>query len=177
MQTKLLNAQAEQKQEILKLGKSLYQKAMKEVNAIVKENQRLLKQNERLTQENQSLKTKISAIDGNAIEKLRKEKDKEINRLQTECNKANSRAIHSDNIASKERSRADNAESLLSEILSVPEIRELWNSIQQNKKEFAKQMSQFIDSAKIAINAFAKDYEHSDFLPEQRENHQLGNTC
>jgi hypothetical protein len=169
MQTKLLNAQAEQKQEILKLGKSLYQKAMKEVNAIVKENQRLLKQNERLTQENQSLKTKISAIDGNAIEKLRKEKDKEINRLQTECNKANSRAIHSDNIASKERSRADNAESLLSEILSVPEIRELWNSIQQNKKEFAKQMSQFIDSAKIAINAFAKDYEHSDFLPEQRE--------
>lgn len=169
MQTKLLNAQAEQKQEILKLGKSLYQKAMKEVNAIVKENQRLLKQNERLTQENQSLKTKISAIDGNAIEKLRKEKDKEINRLQTECNKANSRAIHSDNIASKERSRADNAESLLSEILSVPEIRELWNSIQQNKKEFAKQMSQFIDSAKIAIYALAKNYEHSDFLPEQRE--------
>ena len=169
MQTKLLNAQAEQKREILKLGKSLYQKAMKEVNAIVKENQRLLKQNERLTQENQSLKTKISAIDGNAIEKLRKEKDKEINRLQTECDKANSRAIQADNIASKERSRADNAESLLSEILSVPEIRELWNSIQQNKKEFTKQMSQFIDSAKIAINAFAKDYEHSDFLPEQRE--------
>lgn len=169
MQTKLLNAQAAQKQEILKLGKSLYQRAMKEVNAIVKENQRILKQNERLTQENLSLKTKISAIDGNAIEKLRKEKDKEINRLQTECDKANSRAIQSDNIASRERRRADNAEGLLSEILSVPEIKELWDSIQQNKRDFAEQLNQFVESAKIAINAFAKDYEHADFLPEQRE--------
>lgn len=169
MQTKLLNAQAAQKQEILKLGKSLYQRAMKEVNAIVKENQRILKQNERLTQENLSLKMKISAIDGNAIEKLRKEKDKEINRLQTECDKANSRAIQSDNIASRERRRADNAEGLLSEILSVPEIKELWDSIQQNKRDFAEQLNQFVESAKIAINAFAKDYEHADFLPEQRE--------
>ena len=108
---------------------------MKDARAIIKQNQQLQKANELVTAENTRLKEKISATDETAINKLRKEKDEEITRLKAERDNAFSNEIHSNNMASRERQRADNAEGQLYEMLSVPEIKGLWDSIQQNWKK------------------------------------------
>ena len=39
-------------------------------------------------------------------------------------------------------------------MLAVPEIKELWNSIQQNKKAFWQQVDQWIADARQAITCF-----------------------
>ena len=105
-------------------------------------------------------------MDENAIHELRKQKDAEIERLQKECDKANSHAVRSDNLASKEHQRADDAELQIREMLAVPEIKELWNSIQQNKKAFWQQVDQWIANAKQAIYRFATDYQNAVFTRE-----------
>jgi hypothetical protein len=52
-------------------------------------------------------------------------------------------------------------------MLDVPEIKEIWDTIQQNKHDFQQQLDQWIKEAQNAINTFAKNYEHNDFPPEQ----------
>jgi hypothetical protein len=71
-------------------------------------------------------------------------------------------------MASKERQRADNAERRLNEILSIPEIKGLWNTIQQNRKAFWQQVDQRIGDAKKAIYNFAKSHNQHDFMAEDR---------
>ena len=167
MQTELFNAKEAQKQDILKLGQSLYKKAMKDVQAIIGQNKQLQKANGQLTAENKQLKEKISMMDETAISNLRRQKDTEIERLQKECDRANTHAVRSDNLASKEHQRADNAENQVQEMLAIPEIKELWETMQQNKKVFWLQIDKWIDEAVTAIKNFTKDYEHNDFMPEQ----------
>ena len=121
-----------------------------------------------MTAENTRLKEKISATDETAINKLRKEKDEEITRLKAERDKAFSNEIHSNNMASRERQRADNAEGRLNEMLSIPEIKGLWDTIQQNRKSFWQQVDRWIGDAKKAIYNFAKSHSQHDFMAEDR---------
>jgi cell division protein FtsB len=168
LQDHLFEAKEVQKKDILNLGQSLYDKAMKDARAIIRQNSQLQKANELVAAENTRLKEKISSMDETAINKLRKEKVEEIARLQAERDKALSNEIHSDNMASKERQRADNAERRLNEILSIPEIKGLWNTIQQNRKAFWQQVDQRIGDAKKAIYNFAKSHNQHDFLAEDK---------
>ena len=174
LQDNLFDAQEIQKKDILNLGQSLYDKAMKDARAIIKQNQQLQKTNYLVTAENTRLKDKISTMDETAINKLRKEKDEEIARLKAERDKALSNEIHSDNMASRERQRAANAESRLNELLSIPEIKEIWDGIQQNRKAFWQQIDQWIGEATAAIRHFAQDYGHNDFMPEQGKDVAMG---
>ena len=166
LQTALMEAKEAQKKDILMLGKSLYNKAMKDARSIIEQNKQLLKENHILSAENIGLKKRISSMDENAIHELRQQKDAEIERLQKECDRANSHAVRSDNLASKEHQRADEAELQIREMLAVPEIKELWNGIQQNKKAFWQQVDQWIANAKQAIYRFATDYQNAVFTRE-----------
>lgn len=166
LQTALMEAKEAQKKDILTLGKSLYNKAMKDARSIVEQNKRLQKENHILSAENTGLKQRISSMDENAINDLRKQKDAEIERLQKECDRANSHAVRSDNLASKEHQRADEAELRIKEMLDVPEIKELWNGIQQNKRAFWQQVDLWIANAKQAIYRFATDYQNAVFTKD-----------
>ena len=141
---------------------------MKDARAIIRQNSQLQKANELVAAENTRLKEKISSMDETAISKLRKEKDEEIARLKAERDKAFSNEIHSNNMASRERQRADNAESRLNELLSIPEIKGLWDTIQQNRRAFWQQVDRWIVDAKKAIYFFAKSHNQHDFIAEDR---------
>lgn len=169
LQTALFDAKEAQKQDILKLGKSLYQKAMKDAKEIIEQNRQLQKANERLTAENAQLKKEISTIDETAVSKLRKQKNDEIAELEAKLNKAYSDATRSENIATKERQRAANAERQVKDMMAVLEIKQIWDTLQQNIQTFWKDIDEKIEDAKNAIYAFAKDYEHSIFTKEYEE--------
>ena len=166
LQTELLNAKETQKEEILKLGKSLYKKAMQDVRAIIEQGKQLQKENGRLTEENKVLKKQIASIDENAIIRLCNQKDAEIKNLHERLDKAESEAVRSGNMAYSEHQRADEAKSQIREILDIPEIKEIWDCIQQNKKTFWQQIEQWIGNAINAIRdyAFSKNY---DFQPKE----------
>jgi hypothetical protein len=78
---------------------------------------------------------------------------------------ANTDAVQSRRNASAERKRADKAELQLKEMLAVPEIKEIWESIQQNKKNFLKQIDEWIEDGVAAIRDYA-DGKDNDFQPE-----------
>ena len=168
LQTALMQAQKTQKEEILKLGKSLYNKAMKDVRAIIEQNKQLQKENGRLTEENDGLKKRIASIDENAIIRLRDKKDAEIKELQEQLGKAESEAVRSGNKAYSEHKRAESAESQLQEMFDIPEIKEIWESIQQNKEAFRKQIDKWIKDGVAAIRDYA-DGKDNDFQPEKGE--------
>ncbi len=166
LQTALMEAKEAQKKEILTLGKSLYNKAMKDARAIIGQNKQLQKENHILSAENAGLRKRISSMDENAINNLREQKDAEIERIQKECDRANNHAVRSGNLASKEHQRANEAEGQIREMLGIPEIKELWNSIQQNKKAFWQHVDQWIADAKQAIYKFATDYQNAVFTSD-----------
>ena len=167
MQTALMQAKELQKQDILKLGKALYNKAMQNVRAIIEQNKQLQKENGRLTEENDVLRKRIASMDENAITRLRDKKDAEIKELQERLGKAESEAVRSDNVVSRERQRADKAEGQIKEMLGIPEIKEIWESIQQKKRNFNRQLNQWIDNALKAIAHFAA-YEKNVHFSEQQ---------
>lgn len=166
MQTALMQAKELQKQDILKLGKALYNKAMQNVRAIIEQNKQLQKENARLTEENDVLRKRIASIDENAITRLRDKKDAEIKELQERLGKAESEAIRSSNKAYSEHQRAENAENQVREMLSIPEIKEIWENFQQNKKAFLEQIDKWIKDGVAAIRNYA-DGKENDFLPKQ----------
>ena len=174
LQDELFNAKEVQKDEILKLGKSLYNKAMQNVRAIIEQNKQLQKANEQLTVENKMLKDKISTIDDTAINNLRKQKNAEIDELNERLQKAESDAVRSGNMAYSEHQRAVKAEEKLQEVMDIPEINKLWNSIQQKRKAFWQQIDMWITDAISAIKHLAKDYGHNDFPPEQGKTVAMG---
>ena len=165
MQTALMQAKDVQKQDILKLGKALYNKAMQNVRAIIEQNKQLLKENDRLTEENDVLRKRIASIDENAINRLRNQKDAEIKELQERLGKAESEAVRSGNKAYSEHLRAENAASQVKELLAIPEIKEIWESIQQKKEAFSKQIDQCIEDGIAAIRDYA-DGKDNDFQPK-----------
>ena len=167
LQTALMQAKELQKQDILKLGKALYNKAMQNVRAIIEQNKQLQKENARLTEENDVLRKRIASMDENAITRLRDKKEAEIKELQERLGKAESEAVRSGNIASRERERADKAESQIKGMLAIPEIKEIWEAIQQNKCNFIRQLNQWIDNALKAIAHFAA-YEKNVHFSEQQ---------
>ena len=166
LQTALMEAKETHNKDILKLGKSLYRKAMQKASAIIEQNKQLLKENARLTEENDVLRKRIALIDENAIIRLRDKKDAEIKELQEQLSKAESEAVRSGNKAYSEHKRAENAESQLQEMFDIPEIKEIWESIQQNKEAFRKQIDKWIEDGVAAIRAYA-DGKNNDFQQEQ----------
>lgn len=166
MQTALMQAKEAQKGDILKLGKALYNKAMQNVRAIIEQNKQLLKENGRLTEENVILRKRIASMDENAITRLRDKKDAEIKELQGLLDEAESEAVRSDNKAYSEHQRAENAESQVREMLGIPEIKEIWESIQQKKEAFTKQIDKWIEDGVAAIRDYA-DGKDNDFQEEQ----------
>ena len=166
MQTALMQAKDVQKQDILKLGKALYNKAMQNVRAIIEQNKQLQKENGRLTEENDILRKRIASMDENAITRLREKKDAEIKELQERLGKAESEAVRSGNKAYSEHQRAENAEKKLREMLDIPEIKEIWESIQRNKEDFLKQINRWIENGVAAIRDYA-DGKDNDFQPKQ----------
>ena len=166
LQTALMEAKEAHNKDILKLGKSLYHKAMKEAGAIIEQNKRLQQENARLTEENDVLRKRIASIGENAITRLRDKKDAEIKELQERVGKAESEAVRSGNKAYSEHQRAENAESQVREMLGIPEIKEIWESIQQNKEAFRKQIDKWIKDGVAAIKDYA-DGKDNDFQPEQ----------
>ena len=166
MQTALMQAKEAQKGDIMKLGKALYNKAMQNASAIIEQNKQLQKENDRLAEENDILRKRIASMDENAIARLRDKKDAEIKELQGRLGKAESEAVRSGNIASRERERADKAESQIKEMLGVPEIKKIWESIQRNKEDFSKQIDIWIEDGVAAIRDYA-DGKDNDFQPKQ----------
>lgn len=166
LQTALMQAKEAQKEEILKLGKSLYKKAMQDVRAIIEQSKQLQKENGRLTEENNVLKKQIASIDENAIIRLRNQKDAEIKDLHERLDKAESEAVRSGNMAYSEHQRVDEAESQTREMLSIPEIKKIWDCIQQNKKAFWQQIEQWIGNAITAIRDYAFN-KYNDFQPKE----------
>ena len=166
LQTALMQAKEVQKQDILKLGKALYNKAMQNVRAIIEQNKQLQKENDRLTEENDVLRKRIASIDENAINRLRNQKDAEIKELQERLGKAESEAIRLSNKAYSEHLRAEKAEIQFREMLGVPEIKEIWETIQQNKEAFRKQIDKWIEDGVAAIRNYA-DGKGNDFQAEQ----------
>ena len=156
MQTELHQAKEAQKKDILKLGKSLYDMAMEHIQELIEQDKQLHKENERLAAENEKLKDKISRIDDKAITNLRQQKDKEIGELEASLNRANTDAAQSRSLASREQQRADRAEQQLREMLAVPEIKDIWDSIQQSIQAFWQQVDNWIVEAKDAIRTFAE---------------------
>ena len=51
-------------------------------------------------------------------------------------------------------------------MLGIPEIKEIWESIQQNKENFSKQIDKWIKDGVAAIRNYA-DGKDNDFLAEQ----------
>lgn len=166
MQTALMQAKELQKQDILKLGKALYNKAMQNVRAIIEQNKQLQKENARLTEENDVLRKRIASMDENAIARLRDKKDAEIKELQERLGKAESEAVRSGNKAYSEHQRAESAESQVWEMLGIPEIKEIWEGIQQKKEAFSKQIDKWIEDGVAAIRGYA-DGKDNDFQPKQ----------
>ena len=166
LQTALMEAKEAHNKDILKLGKSLYHKAMKEAGAIIEKNKRLQQENARLTEENDVLRKRIASIDENAITRLRDKKDAEIKELQEQLGKAESEAVRSGNKAYGEHQRAENAENQIRELLDIPEIKEIWESIQQNKEAFSKQIDKWIEEGVAAIRNYA-DGKDNDFHAKQ----------
>ena len=118
-----------------------------------------------MTEENNGIKKRIASIDENAITRLRDKKDAEIQDLQKQLGKAESEAVRSGNKAYNEHKRAENAESQVKEMLAIPEIKEIWESIQQNKEAFKKQIDKWIEDGVAAIRGYA-DGKDNDFRPE-----------
>ena len=94
-------------------------------------------------------------VDENAVRKLREE-----------CEAANKRAERADRIATRERGRANDAEAKVCEMLAIPEIKEIWDTIRRNKEAFQRQINLWLADASKAISDFAKDYEKSLFSRE-----------
>ena len=149
LQTKLMEAKAVQKEEILRVGRALYKETKKDIADKIEQNRRLNEANEKLTAENVGLKEKLALVDENAVRKLK-----------SELAEANNRAEKSDRAASMERSRAEKAEDQIREMLSVPEIRDLWEIIERNKAAFRRQVDQWISDAAKALYDFAKNRDN-----------------
>ena len=165
MQTALMQAKRAHNEDIRKMGKSLYHKAMQNASAIIEQNKQLLKENSRLTEENDVLRKRIASMDENAITRLRDKKDAEIKELQERLGKAESESVRSGNKAYSEHQRAENAASQVKELLAIPEIKEIWESIQQKKEAFSKQIDQCIEDGIAAIRDYA-DGKDNDFQPK-----------
>jgi len=148
LQTKLMEAKATQKEEILRAGKALYKQTKKDIADKIEQNRILHEANEKLTAENTRLKEKLASVDETAVRKL-----------QAECESANRRAERADRIATGERRRASDSEEKVHDMLAIPEIKEIWETIRRNKESFQRQINQWITDATKAISDFAKDYD------------------
>lgn len=172
MQTNLGAARDNHIGEIRNLSKKIYQSYKRELAKLFKENEALRKENKNLSDinsylhgENSRLKSRISKIDANAIERLRKEKDAEYDKLKKNYDKLFDKY--------NDREERDNIFVKFAEWLSKhPEIVKIMNDTQQ--KEFEEEWKnakielreKCITNAQTEIQNFGKsgqnDYTDSD---------------
>ena len=131
MQDEIFKTQELKEKEILELGRSLYNSAMKKTAELIKQNKILhaeneskQKENEELKMENDELRTKISMMDETAISNLRKQKNTEIQRLQDQLSESRRTASYYEVMAGREKKRADNAEELTNDKFYKPKNKE-----------------------------------------------------
>ena len=173
LQDELFTATEAQKEDILKVGRSLYNKAMKDARAIVEKDKQLKRQNERLIQENNNLKSKLSQIDETAIEKLRQQKDGRISQLESELKAANRDTAKAMSDYTQANIRANKATEQLEKMLAVPEIRDMWNTIKRRREVLSRQFDKWIARALDAITTYSKSGQ-SLFTDEQDNAVRLG---
>lgn len=172
LQTNLGVAKGEYVEEIKSHCKEIFKYYREELKKLINENEKLQKENKTLSannsslqKENRQLEDKISKIDANAIEHLRKEKDAEYEKLKSQYNN-----LVDDYNAMKER---DNLFKRFAEWLAKhPEIQEIMNTTQQ--KEFEEEWKnakielreKCITNAQTEIQNFGKsgknDYTDND---------------
>ena len=68
--------------------------------------------------------------------------------------------------AYSEHLRAEKGEIQFREMLGVPEIKEIWETIQQNKEAFSKQIDKWIEDGVAAIRDYAEGKDN-DFQPKE----------
>ena len=136
MQTALLQAKAAQKEEILKLGKSLYQQAKKDIADTIK-------QNKQLKAENEQLKQRIAKLDETAMARERSRADAAERRASEQTVRAN-----------REEQRANEAEKRLSRFeqflrqSGVSEAFDKWNRLFPLVENAAKSLVAWAHSRK-----------------------------
>lgn len=179
MQDEIFKTQELKEKEVLELGRSIYKSAIKKTSELIKQNKMLhaendskQKENEELKAENDKLRKKISMMDENAISNLRNQKNNEIQGLQNKLTESIRTASYYEVMAEREKKRADNAEGLINDVFSIPKIKEIWN-IQQNIRNFERQLTTWINNALDAIMAFAR-LHLSIFTPEQEKHIAYG---
>ena len=157
MENSLISAKGSQKQKIMSYGKALYKRTKKAIYDISEENKRLKEANQRLTKENDNLKGKLASVDENAVRKLRAElaaANQRAENADLATAQEKERANQERRWAAQERNRADDAEAQVSEILSVPEIKQFWEMILR-QKAFLEEMNRRIAKAVKALYDFA----------------------
>ena len=132
MQTALLQAKAAQKEEVLKLGKSLYQQAKKDIAATIE-------QNKSLKTENEQLKQRIAQLDEKAVSREKSRADA----AERRANEQTVRANHEEQRANETESRLSKIEQFLRQT-GISEAFENWS-----------RLSVFIEEAAKALAAWA----------------------
>ena len=174
MQTQLLAAKKGQRDEILRLGKAIYKDAQQKIAAVVVENRKLHQENEQLQKENAVMKDKVSKLDANAIESLRKQKNEEINRLKDEVSRANDNSVTEYNKYLAAKQRVEKAEGQVESMLKVPQIKEIWEAYQAQLALYNKQLDSWIKSALLSIRKYILDTGRNIFDAEEERIISMG---
>lgn len=169
MQTNLGSARDNHVGEIRNLSKRIFQSYKRELAKLIMENETLRKENKNLSdinsyllRRNELLKDKISKIDANAIERLRKEKDAEFDKLKKSYDKLvdkyNDREER-DNMCNKFTEWLDKHPEIV-KIMNEKEFEEEWKNAKIELRE------KCITNAQTEIQNFGKsgqnDYTDSD---------------
>ena len=150
LQTNLGTAKDKHAEEITKLSRKIFLLYKQELKKLIKENEKLSKENKTLSdknasliEENKRLKDRISKIDATAIERLRKEKDGEYDKLKATYNN-----LVDDYTEMKKR---DDYFRRFAEWLSKhPEIQEAMNAAQLKERK-EKELEEAKEKAKIEL--------------------------
>lgn len=167
MQDILLAAKGSQKAEIQKLGKAIYKDAQQRVATIVTENRWLRQENEHYMNQNVELLDQISKLDSKAVESLRKQKDAEISQLKSELSRSQTDAAKQKGNYLAAEQRADKAEKQILSMLSIPQIKEIWEEHQRQKANFTRQLDSWVSAALKTIHQYTLDTWQNTFNADQ----------
>lgn len=120
------------------------------------------------------MKDKVSKLNANAIESLRKQKDEEINRLKDEVSRANGKSVTEYNKYLAAKQRAEKAEGQVESMLKVPQIKEIWEAYQAQLALYNKQLDSWIKSALSSIRKYTLDTGRNIFDAEEERIISMG---
>lgn len=121
-----------------------------------------------------SVKDKVSKLDANAIESLRKQKNEENNRLKDEVSHANGKSVTEYNKYLAAKQRAEKAEGQVESMLKVSQIKEIWEAYQAQLALYNKQLDSWIKSALSSIRKYTLDTGSNIFDAEEERIISMG---